>query len=159
MATQEKCCGTCGRWKPGVGGFIGECGIKGERTPFDKICDIGEKGETLVKELARLIRKGLAQKGVKEEPLVWGAGVVKGRVEANVIGLALIGKLGVEAACQLFENSLDEAFIGKGGPNIQKILQELGLSDTIQTEELAALHNEKNAEQIAQMLETGQLTL
>jgi len=112
-------------------------------------------------ELAELIRKGLAQEGVTEDWQVWGAGFIGGHVEANVIGLALIGKLGIEPACQLFEAALQEALFedGESKPNTDKVLKELGLASTDQTEELTAIHNQIGAKQIAQMLESGELVL
>ena len=114
-----------------------------------------------MKELARLIRKGLAKPGVEEDYLMWGAGRNNGQPKANVVGLALIGKLDFETACRLFEDALDEALDGKDedGPNTRRILEELNLADTSQTERLVVLNGRKTARQIAEMLETGRLVL
>lgn len=114
-----------------------------------------------MKELAQLIRKGLAHKEVTEDRRVWGAGLIGGRIEANIIGLALIGKLGVKPACRLFEEALAETLAESEdiGPKVKEILHELGLSDVSQKEKLVALHNFEKAERIAQRLETGQLVL
>ena len=83
----------------------------------------------MTKKLAQFIRNGLAHEGVKEDRLIWGACIVSNRVHANVIGLALIGKMGaVEQACQLFEKAFEES-LGRADlteSDTKKVMQELG---------------------------------
>jgi hypothetical protein len=107
--------------------------------------------------LADLIRKGLATEEVIEDREIFGAGIVGGEIRANIMGLALIGKVGVTIACRLFEKSLGEE--DEDGRANKKIFKELGFKDFIQTENLVVLHYQKTAEEIAQMLEKGQLKI
>lgn len=115
-----------------------------------------------MKELALWIRKGLAEKGVKENPFIWCVTVVGERTQASVWGLALIGKLGVNNAISLSRQAVDE-WLSKeeNSQNLKRIFDELGLKSRSQIEKLIVLHakNHKSAQQIAQMLEDGQLVL
>jgi len=40
MANQEKRCGTCGRWKEGHTGVVGECSVEMEDTTSNHQCEI-----------------------------------------------------------------------------------------------------------------------
>lgn len=113
-------------------------------------------------ELAELIRKGLATEGVIENSLVFGAEEAEdnGVFEANIIGLALIGKMGIEEACNLSEKALSESLSRRTKcPNCDRILQELGIPNINLLEKLVALNFKKTSGQIASMLESGELIL
>jgi hypothetical protein len=108
-------------------------------------------------ELSGLILKGLACKGVKRSSSVWGAVAINGTVVANVIGLALIGRVGTKFACELSAESMEEAGEDQDeiGPKTEIILKYLGLYKFCQLDELASLNHNMSARKIAKMLETN----
>ena len=109
--------------------------------------------------LAELIRKGLATEGVREDKLIWGAGPGRdGKIEANVVGLALIALVGKERAVEMFEAALKES-LGDDDPAEMVIeICDLLELETHQTEELVALQWKIGAAAIADRLESGEFT-
>lgn len=105
-----------------------------------------------MRELAALIRKGL-ESSVREEKLTWGIVIDEKGVTANVIGLALIGKVGLESAQGLFEAAFAE--VGESeGPATRQILNELDIPLEV-CEALVAQHFRMTATEIAARLEAG----
>ena len=112
-----------------------------------------------MKHLAALIREGL-RSGVKEDPLIWGAGQIGDHIEANIIGLALIGKVGLQVACQLFELALSETLNGdQNCPAVKKVLDELSIDEGTSEQLVVAHASGESAEHVAQMIESGELTI
>ncbi|MBI5037176.1 MAG: hypothetical protein HZC01_00490 [Candidatus Kerfeldbacteria bacterium] len=111
-----------------------------------------------MKELVQYIRAGVAS-GAVEELNIWGAGIDEGRVEANVIGMALIGKIGTDRAIAMFELALDEIAQAGPTPHSEAIMKELGLHSG-QTEQLVELQFQGlSAAEIADKLESEEITL
>ena len=103
-----------------------------------------------MRELANWIREGL-ETGVGEDPRLRGIYFVGITPRANVIGIALIGKLGVLKARKL----LMKAFHGntyEPGPAAQQVLDELGIT-LAHCQKLADMHVQFPAAQIAEQLE------
>lgn len=117
-------------------------------------------GKNQQAEVARLIRAGLGTPRVIEDNTIWGAGSGDDAIYANIIGLALIGKIGTQAAIPLFDQALCEALSNDpDGEATQKILAELGIKDCAVTEELVVLHNQMPARKVASMLENGKVVV
>ena len=115
-----------------------------------------------MKILAENIRRGLATEGVVEVCEAWGACVENGVVVANVIGLALIGAVGKVRALSMLEAAFEESVMNEegDGARTQEVVRTLGLTDTSQTEDLAARHLEGSAASVlADELESGRLNL
>lgn len=105
-----------------------------------------------MKHLAPLIRKGLAIPGIIQDPLIYGAGIFNKEISANVIGVALIGKVGVPKALDLFSAALDG-----DEKAIAEIDKALGIEIAI-TEFLVMKHQDMSAEEIADQIEQGTIT-
>jgi hypothetical protein len=108
-----------------------------------------------MEELIGLILKGLTYRKVRQSPSIWGAQDINGVVWVNVIGLALIGRVGVKFACELTAKSMDEAGIDQDAiePITEVILRYLGLHKFCQLDSLAALNHNMSAKQIVKALQ------
>lgn len=105
-----------------------------------------------MEHLADLIRKGLATKSVVEDKYICGAGMEGNKCHASITGLALIGKIGIKEACELFETAMEE---GVDGPCHKRILKELKVKAFLLENMVAAHFTRASAEEIAMELETG----
>jgi hypothetical protein len=105
------------------------------------------------KKLAALIRKGL-KTGAVEDNRIWGVQHCGDEIHANVVGFALIGKVGIERALRLTEEFLAEA--DSKCANCA-LLQELGINLT-QADNLARIDFFK-ADEIATHLKSGFLNI
>ena len=103
-------------------------------------------------EVATLIRRGLATSHVVEDREIWGAGRISrhGNVHANIVGLAVIGKVGVEKATALFDKSLCE-MSQEDGPATREIATIFG-GNVETAEALIESHWSFGAEEIAAKL-------
>lgn len=106
-----------------------------------------------MKELAKLIRKGL-ESGVNEDKLSWGIVDEPGDRSANVIGLALIGKVGFDRARALINAAFEE--LAEEGPATEEVARQLGV-DIEHCEALVAAYFRMSASEIADSLEKGEL--
>ncbi len=103
-----------------------------------------------MKHLAELIRKGLSTKEVVEDKHICGAGVEGSKISANVTGLALIGKIGVDNAVELFDQAMEE---DGGGLAEQRILNELSATPELLEAMVEAHFHGESAMEIAFRLE------
>jgi len=107
-----------------------------------------------VKEFARLILVGLEVPGITEDWTALGvAREADGSFSANVIGLALIGKVGPEEAAELFEKALVEGL--DDGPASNRINSELGLNGYEFSQDLVVRHSTMSAREIAEQLQNS----
>jgi hypothetical protein len=106
-----------------------------------------------MKHLAELIRKGLKTPGIVEDNEIFGAAIYEEKLRANVVGLALIGKIGVDESVKLFEAAFEE--IGADhAPASNRINSELGVNNAV-LESMIARHWQTSAEHIAGEFEAG----
>jgi len=109
-----------------------------------------------MKETGILIQKGLETPKVKEDKMAWGAVREGDVVAANVVGLALIGRVGPDKAVALFDEaySITDAEGEEKDPAPKEIYEAIGLSRE-QCEDLVMAHFTRTARDIAEQLVQG----
>jgi hypothetical protein len=104
--------------------------------------------------LAELIRKGLETGGVIEDQQAFGVAIEDDEIHASCVGLALIGKIGLNEALRLYKKIVEESGM-KNSPASSRVSEELG-ADAEFLESLTARHCQSvSATEIADELEAG----